>query len=104
VGVADKQNTLAKLDENDYQTILSPAGWLTCDTIQQAQVLLQKENSGIEGFQWPTLGPARNFNVVSGEFVKILHTGSDHWVCVGSIGCLPGHVNLYDSLYHDAIS
>ena len=35
--------------------------------------------------------------------VQILHTGSDHWVCVSSIGCLPGYVNLYDSLYHDAI-
>lgn len=104
VGVVDKQSILAKLDESDYQTILSPTGWLTGDMIQQAQVLLQKENSAIEGFQRPTLGPARNFNVVSGEFVQILHTGSDHWVCVSSIGCLPGHVNLYDSLYHDAIS
>ena len=72
---------LAKL-ESDYETILSPTGWLTCDIIQQAQVFLQEENSSIEGFQRPTLGPARNFNVVSGEFVQILHTGSDHWVCV----------------------
>jgi len=104
VGEVDKQNTLAKLDENDHQTVLSPTGWLTCDIIKQAQVLLQKENSAIEGFHRPTLGSASNFNVVSGEFVQILHTGSDHWVCVSSIGCLPGHVNLYDSLYHNAIS
>ena len=100
----DKQSTLAKLDESDYQTILSPSGWLTGDIIQQAQVLLQKENSAIEGFQRPTLGPARDFNVVSGEFVQILHTESDHWVCVSSIRCLPSHVNLYDSLYHDVIA
>ena len=104
VGVVDKQSALAKLDDSDYQTILSPTGWLTGDIIQQAQVLLQKENWAIEGFQRPTLGPARNFNVVSGEFVQILHTGSNHWVCVSLISCLPGHVNLYDSLYHDAIS
>ncbi|XP_068677854.1 uncharacterized protein [Montipora foliosa] len=104
VGVVDKQSALAKLDESDYLTILSPTSWLTGDIIHQAQVLLQKENSAIEGFQRPTLGPVRNFNVVSGEFVQILHTGSNHWVCVSSIGCLPGHVNLYDSLYHDAIS
>ena len=84
VGVVDKQSTLAKLDESDYQTIFSPTGWLTGDIIQQAQVLLQKENSAIKGFQRPTLGPARNFNVVSGEFVQILHTRSDHWVCVSS--------------------
>ena len=87
-----------------FTVILSPTGWLTGDIIQQAQVLLQKEYSAIEGFQWPTLGPACNFNVVSGEFVHILHTGSNHWVCVSSIRCLPGHVHLHDSLYQDAIS
>lgn len=26
-----------------------------------------------------------------------------HWVCVSSIGCTPGIVKLYDSLYHDII-
>ena len=26
-----------------------------------------------------------------------------HWVCVSSIGCIPGVVKLYDSLYHDII-
>ena len=36
--------------------------------------------------------------------MQLLHTGSDHWVCISSIGCVPGDVNLYDSLYHDAIS
>lgn len=48
VGVVDKQSVLAQLDEGDYQTILSPTGWLTGDIIQQAQVLLQKENSVTE--------------------------------------------------------
>ena len=46
----------------------------------------------------------RNFDVVSGEFIQILHTGSDHWVCISSIGCFPWTVNLYDSLFHDVIS
>ena len=46
----------------------------------------------------------RNFDVVTSEFIQILHTGSDHWVCVSSNGCSPGLVNLYDSLYHDVIS
>ena len=44
VGVVDKQSTLAKLDESDYQTILSQTVWLIGDMIQQAQVLLQKAN------------------------------------------------------------
>ena len=39
-------------------------------------VLLQLENPAIAGFQRPTLGPVRNFDVVSGELVQILRTGS----------------------------
>ena len=57
----------------------------------------------MEGFQWPTLGRCRNFNIVFGEFIQFLHTGNSHWVCVSSVGCLPGIVNLYDSLYHNII-
>lgn len=45
-----------------------------------------------------------NAHVVSGEFVQILHTGSNHWVCISNIGCLPGKVHLYGSLFHDVIS
>ena len=99
----DRRSSLGNLVEQDYQLILSPAGWLDCSIIHHAQVLLHDVNPLIEGLQHPTLGPVRNFSVVSGEFVQILHTGRDHWVCVSSIGCLPGLVNLYDSLYHDVI-
>ena len=64
----------------------------------------KRENLNIEGFQRPTLGPVCNFDIVSGEFVQILHTGNSHWVCVSSIGCPPGHVKLYDRFSSDAIS
>ena len=46
----------------------------------------------------------RNFSIVSTEFVQILHTGRDHWVCISTIGCSPGIVKLFDSLFHDIIS
>lgn len=104
VGQIDKQGTLANLSDSDYQIILDANGWLNCDIIQQAQVLLRNVNPSIEGFQRPTLGPVRNFDVVTSEFIQILHTGSDHWVCVSSIGCSTGLANLHDSLYHDVIS
>ena len=42
-------------------------------------------------------------NIVSAEFIEILHTGNFDWVCVSSIGCLPGIVNLYDNLYYNII-
>ena len=103
-GTMDKFSALATLDDSDYDTINDPSGWLTCDIVQAAQVLLQGVNPLLEGLQRPTLGRVRNFDVVSGEFLQILHSGSDHWVCVSSIGCLPGKVHLYDSLFHDVIS
>ena len=102
-GSSDKSSPLGNLTDSHFDLILSPTGWLDCDIIHQAQVLLRGENSSIEGFQRPTLGPVRNFDVVSGEFIQILHTGHSHWVCVSSIGCELGHVNLYDSLYHDSV-
>ena len=67
-------------------------------------MLLQQVNPLLEGLQRPTLGCVRNFDLVSGEFIQMLHTGSDHWDCVSSIGCLPGKVGLYDSLFHDVVS
>ena len=96
----ERHRPLRNLDEQDYQLIMSPHGWLDGAIIHSAQRI----NPLIEGFQRPTLGPVRNFAVVSGEFVQLLHTGHNHWVCVSSIGCLPGTVRLFDSLYHDIIS
>ena len=101
---SERHSSLRNLNVQDYQLIMSPHGWLDSAIIHSAQVLLQKINPLIKGFQRPTLGPVRNFSVVSGEFVQLLHTGQDHWVCVSSIGCPPGTVKLFDSLYHDIIS
>ena len=46
----------------------------------------------------------QQFRRVSNPFVQILHTGNHHWVCISSVGCSDGIVNLYDSLYHNVIS
>ena len=98
---SERRGPLKKVDDNDCTNILSQETWLDCDIIQAAHVCLQKVNPLIEGR--PTLGQVRNFSMVSSEFVQILHTGNVHWVCVSSVGCLPGMVNLYDSLFHDII-
>ena len=58
----------------------------------------------ISGFQQPTLGPVRNFDVASGELVQILHTGNNHRVSISSTGCEPGYVNLFDSLYDSVMT
>ena len=83
---------------------MSPSCWLDCDIIHEVYVCLRNINPDLEGLQRPTLGPVRNFNQVNGEFIQILYTpGNAHWVCVGSVGCEDGTVNLYDSRYHNII-
>ena len=101
----DKTSSLETLTDKEFAIIESSIGWLDCVIIHQAQLLLFKQlHPNTEGFQHTTLGPVGNFDVVGGEFIQIFHTGRNHWVCVSSIGCQKGHVNLYDSLYHDIIS
>ena len=92
---SERHRSLGNLDEQDYQLIMLPHSWLDDAIIHGAQVLLQEINPFNKGF---------HFSVVSGEFVQILHTGQNHWVCVSSVGCIPGTVTLFDSLYHDIIS
>ena len=102
-GNIDKTTCLGNLTQADYDSTESPTGWLDCTIIQQAQILLKQVNPLFEGFQRTTLGPVSDFDVVTSEFVQILHTGNHHWVCTSSVGCFPSIVNLYDSLFHDII-
>eukprot|EP00794_Sanderia_malayensis_P002558 gene2558-2954_t len=104
IGQAERYAQLGTLRERHFELVVSPKGWLDCDIIHQVHVYLRNSNQAIEGFQRPTLGPSRNFDIVGGEFVQILHTGNSHWVCTSSIGCLPGMVSLYDSLYSHVVS
>ena len=99
----NKTSSLGVLTEKDFDVVGSPTGWLDCTIIHQAQLYLQQLNTGIKGLQRPVLGPVRSFDIVRGDFVQILHTGDKHWVCISSIGCLSGEVNLYDSLFHNII-
>ena len=98
----DKNAQLANLTQY-FAIIESSTGWLDCDIIHMSQVLLQGVNNNIDGFQRPTLGPVKNFDIISGEFIKIPHTGNKHWVCASNIGWTPGTVNIYDSLYHNVV-
>lgn len=78
VGSIDKTSVLANLTSTDFDIINDPSGWLDCSIIQQAQVLLQQHNPLIDGLQWLTLGRGHNSDIASGEFIQILHTGTDH--------------------------
>ena len=95
---------LGKLTQFEFDIIASPNGWLDCTIKQEAQILLKKVNPNIEGFQRPTLGPVNHFYVMTAKFIQLLHVNDNHWVCMTSIGCAPGDVNLLDSLMKPVIS
>ena len=56
-GQINKHGAPANLEESDYLIVLDQFGWLNCNIIHGAQVLLYEANPSIKGFQWPTLGP-----------------------------------------------
>ena len=74
--------------------------WLDCDIVHAVLVCLRKINHRVEGLQRPTLGPCRNSNQVNGEFIQILYTGQQYWVCVASVVCGDGtsFISLYFAL------
>lgn len=100
----EKYKQYAKLGQAEYDLIMSPTGWLDGTIIHEAQTILRQVNSSIRGFQRPTLGPIKQFDIMTGDFIQILNINNNHWVCVSSIACPPGHVNLMDSLAKPVIS
>ena len=72
--------------------------WLSDLHIDAAQKLLKKQYSHADGLQNPVLGSRLMFSVMSSEGIQIINN-QKYWMCVSTIGCQPGHVNVYDSLY-----
>ena len=103
-GASEKFAELSNLTDQHYRTIQSPTAWLDYDIIHHAHVLLRNIDGTMEGLQRPTLGPCRNFTMAKNSFIQILHTGSNHWVCVSNVRSDDGLVDLYDSLYHNVIA
>ena len=52
----------------------------------------------IGGLQDPILGQQLAFDVQTGEFVQILHSGGNHWIMVSTVGMDRAHIRVYDSL------
>ena len=50
------------------------------------------------GFQDTAVGLCGNFSIETGEFIQILHGGSNHWLTISTIGTKHPEVRLYDSL------
>ena len=94
----DKYEPEGKLGQYEYGLIASPNGWLDCVIIHEAHIMLKRISKGIQGFQRPTLGSVRQFDIMTGPFIQIIHINNNHWVCFSNINSPPGYVDVYDSL------
>lgn len=76
--------------------------WLTDEHINHAQSLLKEQFPDVCGLQDTLIFQAAEYGGMvgspEGQFIQILHINGNHWVCLTSIGCEPGKVNIYDSL------
>lgn len=66
--------------------------------IGAAQKLLKVQYPLIDGLQNPVLGSRLMFSVMLSEGIQIINH-QKHWTCISTVGCQPGHVDVYDSLY-----
>ncbi len=95
------KNDLLSLRQSDL-AIIESGEWLTDNIIHAAQKVLARQFQGRfhgAGFQDPVLSQRLSFDIETSGFVQILHNGHNHWLLASTIGCAPGCVSIYDSLY-----
>ena len=68
--------------ERDRDILLSPAGWLTDNLIDAAQMLLRQAFPALSGLQSVCCGRTMNFIVEPAEFVQVIHNGRGYWLTV----------------------
>ena len=76
--------------------------WLVDDHIDHAQGLLLEQFPNMHGLQNRMLFGTPDACLVGTpacDFVQILNLGGNHWICVSTLGCAPGHIDIYDPLY-----
>ena len=85
-----------------HKHILLSGGWLDDKLVDASQKILAKqfENKFVgSGFQDAAVGLCGNFTIETGEFIQIIHGGSNHWLTISTIGTKHPEVLLYDSLH-----
>ena len=81
--------------------ILDPKHWLEDDEINKACALIQQHYPRINGLQDVCVVTAGQGIVVSSPMLQIMHSHTQHWVTVSTIGCANDTIRLFDSMYMD---
>ena len=83
------------------QQINDPKYWLEDEDIDMASKIIKNTSSDISGLEQVCVISAGQAKQCSGEFLQILHSHGHHWVTATTIGCDPGVIKVYDSMYRN---
>jgi len=81
------------------QEILSMGQELTDAHMNAAQKLILHQFPTYQGLKNTLLKDSIGF--WTNNYIQVLHCRGCHWITVSTIGCHPGEVDVYDSLYTD---
>ena len=84
--------------ESDLK-ILQSNSWLNDSLINAGMNLLKSAYPHVQGMQECMLSDTLNFEPLN-DFVQILNCTRNHWICISTVGCQPGKVNVFDSMRH----
>lgn len=86
---------LRPADENQ----LLEGQWLTDKHVYAAGKLLTKQFPGQNGLQDTlVLNKKLLWSSNPTDFIQIVNLNNQHWICISNIGCLPGVVDVFDSI------
>ena len=85
--------------QSDRDILLNPAAWLNDNIVSAVQKLLKQQPPVRNGFQDPCCGLTYAFEIMSDEFIQVLHNGHDHWLTISTIGAAKDEVFVFDSMY-----
>ena len=80
----------------DDKNAIHLGDWLTDKHISAANQLLKRGFPQCKGLDNP-IGENFSFPILRGVGVQILQVDESHWICVSTIGCTFGELNVYDS-------
>lgn len=86
------------LHQTDREILQSPSARLNDNHINTAQEILTRQFPQYHGMQHTTCQWGKGFTPSDSPFVQIVWVNGNHWICISSIGCSDGEVNLFDSL------
>ena len=82
-----------------HKHILESSRWVDDAIITASQNLLHQQHPEIGSLQPTVLATQFAMEPQGGEFVQIVNIGQSHWITLSTVGCQPGHINVYDSLH-----